>query len=361
MKRNRRLLAIVVSSAVALPMAALQADEGEDMMEVEPHSHPATYDHDHAMEDGSMSPMHAHEHESHPHSELHGHTANLYGSIRTGIVMSNPEGEGDTSWDIGNTEDTNTSRIGVKASLPLPGGMTAGVHIEKSLGTWTTRLQNAYLSGDFGKLTIGQQWGTFYNATSIDGAFFLGGNIDGSTGYRSNGIQFSSSLGGPFNFSAMVKDNDTDDEADEVTGEDDDFRGEGVDIVEVSGTLSVAGAALSVGWQDVDKGNETIRVRAAGSFGPLGYKVGGGTIEAPDDGAGADVDVFGAYLSFAATDGGVAYIEYEDLDSDTAADDNNYFLVGYAQTLAPGVQVVAEFATPDVGADSGTVVLKVDF
>ena len=234
MKRNRRLLAIVVSSAVALPMAALQADEGEEMMEVEPHSHPATYEHDHEMEDGSMSPMHAHEHESHSHSEfdqLHGHTATVYGSLRTGVVMSNPEGDGDTTWDIGNTGNTLGSRIGVRGSLGLDGGMTAGVHIEKRLGNWSNRLQNIYLSGDFGTLTVGYQWGTFWNATSIDGSWFFGGLINGPTGFQSNGIAFSSSLGGPLNFSAMVKDNDSDGEADEMTGEDDDFLGDGADHI----------------------------------------------------------------------------------------------------------------------------------
>ena len=235
MKRmNRRLLAIVVSSAVALPMAAqVQADE----MEVKPHSHPATYDHDHKMEDGSMSPMHAHEHESHPHGELHGHTANLYGSIRTGFTTTNPDGGGDTTWDLGNTENTLGSRIGVKASLPLDGGMSAGVHIEKMLGTWGTRLQYASIAGPVGKLSAGQQWTTYYNRTAFDGAYFLGGNTD--TVFRANGIKFESSLGGPFNFDVMLRDNNA--------------AGEGsADVVEIGGTLNVGGMAVNVGYLDQD-------------------------------------------------------------------------------------------------------------
>ena len=145
MKRiNRRLLAIVASSAVALPMAAqVQADE----MEVEPHSHPATYEHEHAMEDGSMSPLHAHEHESHPHSELHSHGFTLYGSVRSGVYMIDPQMAGaDTQWDIGTVDSGNAnkdsgsgagdrlwSRIGVRASHALDGGMSAGLHVEKRL------------------------------------------------------------------------------------------------------------------------------------------------------------------------------------------------------------------------------------
>ena len=270
----------------------------------------------------------------------------LYGSLRTGVIMTNPEGDGDSTWDIGNTEDTLGSRIGVKASLPLDGGMSVGVHIEKKLGTWGTRLQNASLSGGFGSLTVGQQWGTFYNATSIDGAYFFGGNTDGDTGYRSSGIQYSSNLGGPFSFSAMVKDNGGD------------SAGDGADIMELSGTLNVAGANLSVGWQDVDEGTESIRARVSGSFGPLGYKVGGGTIEAA---SGSDTDVFGAFVSYSVMDGGSLYLEYEDIDSDDNAADNNYLLVGYAHTVAPGFTVIGEFTTPDTGTDKGALVLKVDF
>ena len=85
---NRKLLVAIVSGVLAAPMAAqVQADE----MEVEPHSHPATYEHEHAMEDGSMSPLHAHEHESHPHSELHEHSATVYGNLRYGVSVADDD------------------------------------------------------------------------------------------------------------------------------------------------------------------------------------------------------------------------------------------------------------------------------
>lgn len=282
----------------------------------------------------------------------------LYGSLRTGVIMFNPEGDGDTTWDIGNTGNTLGSRIGVKSSLELDGGMTAGVNIEKRLGDWSNRLQNVYLSGDFGTLTVGHQWGTFWNATTVDGSWFFGGLINGPTGFQSNGIAFSSSLGGPFNFSAMVKDNDSSDDV-TMPGEDADFRGDGTDILEVSGTLDIAGAALSVGWQDVDDGNSTVRVRAKGDFGPLGYSIGGGTVDAPT--GGDDIDLFGAWLSFAVTESGKAYIEYEDLDSDNDAADADRLTMGYTHTLAPGFQVIAEFRTPDSGPDEGAVALAIHF
>ena len=276
--------------------------------------------------------------------------ATLYGSVRTGVIMENPEGDGDTTWNIGNFQGGSdaSSRVGIKASHELDGGMSVGAHIEKKLGDWGTRLQNVSLSGGFGTLTVGQQWGTFYNATTVNGCFFSGGKIDNDTGYRSNGVQFSSSLGGPFNFAAMVKDNDLG-----VRG-----QGDGADIVEVSGTLDIAGAALSVGWQDEDDVRESIRLRAAGSFGPLGYSIGGGTIEADK---GPDQDVFGAFVSFQVSEGGKAYLEYENIDSDVDSDDADYVHLGYAHTVASGFQIIGEFTTPDSGTDVAHLMLKVDF
>ena len=360
MKRiNRRLLAIVASSAVALPMAALvQADE----MEVEPHSHPATYEHEHTMEDGSMSPMHAHEHESHPHAKLHSHTANLYGSIRTGFTMTNPEAAGeDTKWDIGNTENTLGSRIGVKASLPMDGGLTAGVHVEKKLGNWDTRLQNAWISGPAGKVTIGQQWTTYWTRTAFDGSYFLGGQAD--TIFRANGIRFESSLGGPFNVDAMVRDNNSGGE------------GDGMDIVELGGTLDVGGVvAINVGYHEQDddagsNGKELIGITVGGSFGGLGVEAGFSTAEhqdghMDDDGLPVEeVDRYGFFASYGLSGSGTVYVEYEDqtIDRGPIDTDNNWLLLGYEHILAPGVAAVAEFRTPDEGDDVAAVALVINF
>ena len=99
--------------------------------------------------------------------------------------------------------------------------------------------------------------------------------------------------------------------------------------------------------------------RAAGDFGPLGYSIGGGTVDAPD--GGDDVNLFGAWLSFAVTESGTAYFEYEDLDSDDNMADADRITVGYTHTVAPGFQVIAEFAAPDSGPDSGAVALAIHF
>ena len=284
----------------------------------------------------------------------------LYGSVRSGVIMTNPDGDGDTTWDIGSADmgdlgsnDRLWSRIGVKASHELDGGMTAAVHVEKRLDRFRTRVQKVSLSGGFGTLALGQQWTTYYNATTIDGMSYLGGYAD-TGGSRSTGIQYSSSLGGPFNFSAMVSDNNS------SSG-----HGDGNDIVELSGTLDIAGASLSVGWRDVDNDAENIDIRVAGAFGPLNYSIGGGNKEYE---SGPDVERFGLHVGFQVMEGGKLYAQYEDVDADPGAamesgeeETNDWTYVGYAQTLAPGVIVSGEFRTPNSGADVAALVVRVDF
>ena len=279
----------------------------------------------------------------------------FYGSVRSGVIMTNPDGDGDTTWDIGSVDggdlgsgDRLWSRIGFKGSHELDGGMTAAAHVEKRLDGFRTRVQKVSLSGDFGTLALGQQWTTYYNATTIDGMSYLGGFADLGAS-RATGIQYSSNLGGPFNFSAMVSDDNS------ASG-----HGDGNDILELSGTLSIAGASLSVGYRDVDDGAEHVDIRVKGAFGPLNYSVGGGTKENAD---GTDEERFGVHVGFQVMDGGKLYAQYEDHTDDEGAmdDSNDWTYLGYAQTLAPGVIVSGEFRTPDSGSDVAALVVRVDF
>jgi predicted porin len=280
----------------------------------------------------------------------------LYGNVRSGIFFSNPGGDEDSTVDIGVVDagdlgsgDKLWSRIGVKASHELDGGVTAGLHIEKRLDNFRTRIQKVSLSGDFGTLALGQMWTTYYNATTIDGMSFVGGYAD-IGGSRANGVMYSSNLGGPFNFSAMVRDNNSADGG----------RGDGMDIVELSGSLSVAGANVSVGYLDEDEGAEHVDVRVSGSAGPMNYSIGAGSKENAD---GTDVERFGFHVGYQVTESGKAYVQYEDVTDDEGASDNSndWFYLGYKHALAPGVTVFGELRTPDVGADVGALVLKVDF
>jgi len=166
---DRKLIAVAVAGALALPMAAqLQADE----MKVEPHSHSATYGHEHAMEDGSMSPPHAHEHESHPHSELHGHDFSVSGHIAR--IIQHVDGDGEAmdgpKWshkDAG----VSGSRFRITGNKDLENGVTVGVNLEYAAGAGgkspTVRHSALNFSGGFGSIAFGHT-GPTTNSTNDD-------------------------------------------------------------------------------------------------------------------------------------------------------------------------------------------------
>ena len=139
--------------------------------------------------------------------------ASLYGSVRSGVYYSDQKGT-DATWDLGsvdagdlNSGDKLWSRIGVRASYDLDGGMTSGLHIEKRLDNFRTRHQNVWLQGAFGRLTLGQQGVPFYSAVTWDGAYFLGGAYD--PGSRAQAITYATSTGGPFNATVGITDDNS--------------------------------------------------------------------------------------------------------------------------------------------------------
>ena len=94
---NRKLIAAAVSGALVLPVAALAQDDGaKEMMEVPDDSHPSVLEHEHELGEGEemmMAPLHGHQFQSHPaaahpHNELHGHSATVYGTLRYGVTIA---------------------------------------------------------------------------------------------------------------------------------------------------------------------------------------------------------------------------------------------------------------------------------
>jgi len=167
---DRKLIAVAVAGALALPMAAqLQADE----MKVEPHSHSATYGHEHAMEDGSMSPPHAHEHESHPHSELHGHDFSVSGHIARIIQHVDGPGEATDGGPKWSHKDAGVSgsRFKITGNKDLENGVAIGVNLEYAAGAGggspTVRHSALNFSGGFGSIAFGHT-GPTTNGTNDD-------------------------------------------------------------------------------------------------------------------------------------------------------------------------------------------------
>ena len=364
---SRNLLAAVVSGALALPMAAqVQADEAE----VQPHSHAATYEHDHEMDDGSMSPLHAHQHDAHPHAELHEHSFTLYGSVRSGIIVKD-DGDSDAMWDLGSVDDGDLgnsgdrlwSRIGVKASHELDNGMTAGLHIEKRLDQFRTRHQNVWLDGGMGRITLGQQGSPYHSAVGWDGTNFTGGNFAMAPGgSRKQGISFASNLGGPFNFKAMVVDDNSHMTPGLSHGKDDDGNlvhkemlptgyGEGVDGFEVSGSLAAGGVNINVGYADNDTAS-FMGATVGGSLGGIGWEVGFETMN-PDMSGSEDTNLAGLFVDYSLGAGAV-YFYYE---GQSGAGDDNAWVAGYSHGLGSGVKVIGEHR--DIESSGTTSILAV--
>ena len=275
----------------------------------------------------------------------------IYGSVRSGIIHQDSDGDTKASWDLGSVDagdlgsgDRLWSRIGVKASHDLGNGMTGGLHIEKRLDNWRTRHQNVYLSGDFGKITLGQQGTPFHSAVSWDGTNLFGNwNTSPHGGSRGQGIQYSSALDGPFSFNAMIRDD----------GSNPDGSGDGLDQYEITAAFSMPDVAtVSAGYLGQDDGGaDVFGGSVGGSVSGVDWDVGyERTSEANDQ------TYYGFFLSYAG-----AYVFYEDLNTENNSGENHYLLFGYSRSLGTNTTVIIEHQRPDEGRNRTALALRVDF
>lgn len=290
---NRKLLVAVVSGALALPLAAsVQAD------------------------------------------------ATVYGSLRFGVAMSDTDEPGANSqWDLGSNR---SSRLGVKGSMEAGEGLTAGFHFERAVNeTFSKRHHNVYLSGAFGTLKFGQQDAPYYGASTWDGSQTLGGLTDFV--FRSSGVSYASSLGGPFNFSVLLG----------AAAGGEEGTSDGVNHVEGAASLATGPVNLSVAYFDDDDGQTRIGGTAGGNAGPISWKVGA---DSGQDSCGSDCndDRYGFHVGYGVGNGN-AYVQFSESDSDMDADDTDGWVFGYSHVLAQGVVVYGEFSTTDAGASGSQV------
>lgn len=310
---NRKLLAAVVSGALALPLVVpVQAD------------------------------------------------ATVYGSLRFGVLTTDDDKPGSNSmWNLGSNR---SSRWGVKGSMEAGEGLTAGFKFERAVGFNTTktdaedcndvtnicpgtssgaRHHHVYLSGDFGTLTFGQQDAPYYVATTWDGSQTLGGLTDFV--YRSSGVSYASNLGGPFGFSVLVGSGKGGAEA----------ESDGANHIEITTNLAAGPVNLNVGYFDDDGGQERIGGTVGGNIAAINWEVG---YDSGRDSCGmkCDDDRFGFHVGYAIGDGN-AYMQFSDKDSDMDSSDTDGWVFGYSHVLAPGVVVYAEHGTKDEGASGAEV------
>ncbi len=106
--------------------------------------------------------------------------AEVYGSLNTTFETASSDNGGTfaifSNGDESGMSDTLESRIGASGSEDLGNGLTAGYTFEFGIGTSSggaggafsedstvnTRLSNVSLSGDFGTVKLGTQWGVLY-------------------------------------------------------------------------------------------------------------------------------------------------------------------------------------------------------
>ena len=293
----------------------------------------------------------------------------LYGSVRSGIIVKD-DGDSDALWDIGSYDggdqggsgDRLWSRIGVKASHDLGDGMMAGLHIEKRLDRFRTRHQNVWLEGGMGRVTLGHQGSPYHSAVGWDGTNFTGGNFAMAPGgSRKSGVSFSSNLGGPFNFKALVVDDNSN--MNEMDGHDHgmtvaansemgpDGFGEGVDGFEVSGSLAAGGVNINVGYADNDTAS-FMGATVGGSVGGIGWEVGFETMN-PDMSGTEDSNLAGLFVDYSLGAGAV-YFYYE---GQSGAGDDKAWVAGYSHGLGGGVKVIGEHR--DVESSGTTSILAV--
>ncbi len=117
----------------------------------------------------------------------------VYGRIHQGIQLVNPE-VGESTTDFINVG----SRFGIKASSDLGNGMTASAHYEfttdsdvKGSGVANTRIATVGVSGGFGSVDLGQQWGAYYNKVGVhvDPTFNVGGLTYGLFGFYADELE----------------------------------------------------------------------------------------------------------------------------------------------------------------------------
>ncbi len=152
--------------------------------------------------------------------DMAGPEVSVYGRIHQGIKIENPD-TGDRTTDFVGIG----SRFGIKASSDLGNGMTASAQYEFATnsdkgddGVTATRVAKVGVSGAFGSVDLGNQWGAYYNLVGVhmDPTFWVGGStyyLGADPGIygpmrTANTIQYSNSFG-PVSIAVDVRTDDT--------------------------------------------------------------------------------------------------------------------------------------------------------
>jgi len=281
--------------------------------------------------------------------------ASFYGRVTAGAVhVDNDAPDDDGSWDFGSNKPGLATRVGFRGSQDLGNGMEAGFQIERNVtGTGLAKRHNlVYLSGPWGKLTMGNQNNPYMKARNWDQTYFYGGNWGHGSSYRHEGINYSNNIG-PISLNIMAM-------ASSGGGTNDGKNG-------VDGWILHAGydfgvAAVNVAHQSNETENPAGRNNTAiginGSVGALDWYLAHNSSELSAKAVGAadhDVSSTGGFLGFNMSDKDTFYAYHVTHSADIATsglgEDYTETILGYSRDMGPGLRFIGEYAAHDQDLD----------
>ena len=352
----------------------------------------------------------------------------VYGRVTAGAVqVDGDEPNDDGSWSFGSNRPGLATRVGFKGEQDLGNGMSAGFQIERNVtaSNFDKRHNLVYLSGSWGKLTLGNQNNPYMNARNWDQTYFYGGAFGES--YRHEGINYSMS-NGPFslNVMAMAESGDTQDaigaiDASDIgnlspvdgvteTSNDDSIDGWivhagydfGVAALNVAHhadnkdfditTAATAGTSMVAdevalarnrnnGAVDANASRDRTAVGVNGSVGAMDWYLAYNSTSLNAGGNGYednDITSVGGFLGFSASDQDTFYVyhvahsgdrnTYNADGSVERGEDYTETIVGYSRDMGPGLRFIAEYQSIDNdleananGSDTSNLALAVRY
>ena len=284
----------------------------------------------------------------------------VYGRIHHGIWLNSTDGS-DSATDF----SSGGSRFGIKASSDLGNDMTASARYEfgtnsdsseDDSGVASTRIGTVGISGAFGSITLGNQWGAYYNnAVYLNPTYEGIGEVywqkrkDVGSQYRTaKTIKYSNSFG-PVSYEVDARPVDTDADGDyrdgfavgatfaindaiSVSGAIDDGNNERLTALQGKISLGNYWAAIARHSQNPD-GNgaepNLTQFWVGGSFGNTSAMIGAGSADMDGDGDAPGNDPSGTTLAIYHDVGGGLTLMYEGgtLDNDgKGADSTDHWL-----------------------------------
>ena len=342
--------------------------------------------------------------------------ATVYGRVVAGAVYSDSDkADEDGAWNFGAVGQDGkgaafaSSRFGFKGETDLGNGMSAGFKIEREIGDGNNTAQRhnlVYLSGGWGKLTLGHQSNPYMNARNWDQTYFYGGGHGLGESYRHEGIGYSMSSG-PFSLNILAQaraentpggelgdapnvgtapvGNVTLAQAGSASDDSDGIDGwivnAGYDLgvvninvahhatnKEVKGTEAVIGAdnnavalenahingRAAVDAAEASRDNTAIGVN--GSVGIMNWHLAYQTSELNTNAYENDVDSIGGALAFNVSERNTFYVYHVNHSADratydaadvTLGEDYTESIIGYARNIGPGINFIAEYQKLD--------------